>query len=142
MNECAPQVTALSNCMYELNTRHFDKFTGCNKRGLRKDGPCTQALYTSERENAPGWVCFLHKKELGYMQGCDAIQYVYTVNIVKGVYHSIPTTLLSIGTYSSTRGYIVLHRSKNIINLSNLRLVLQVEWCIEIGDLFIGAFAD
>ena len=76
------------------------------------------------------------------MQGHDALQYVYAVNIVKGVYHSIPTTLLSIGTYSSTRGYIVLHRSKNIINLSNLRLVLQVEWCIEIGDLFIGAFAD
>jgi len=35
-----------------------------------------------------------------------------------------------------------MHGSKYVINLPNLRLVLQVKWCVEIGYLLVRAFAD
>lgn len=36
-------------------------------------------------------------------------------------------------------GYKFVHWPKYVIHFSNLRLVLQIHWCVEVGDLFICA---
>lgn len=34
------------------------------------------------------------------------------------------------------------HLSKNLVNFADLRLVFQVDWCIEVRDLLAAALAD
>lgn len=137
-------MTELSN--YKLNTRHFVKFTATKEVQEKTGAYCPVPRFISSGAKykkiclgtfppqAKAGVC------MGMMLSCFCLVNIVMVCTV--------VFILSTGTYFSTipvfiyRGYIVLHRSKNIINFSNLRLILQVQWRIEIGYLLIGAFTD
>ena len=105
-HESSLQLTVLSNYMYELNTRHFDKLTA-TKEVWGKMGvycPVPRLIFScaySRKRNAPARYVSGSSRARVYAGACCHPVCVYSKHY-KGVYHGISTTLLFIGTYSST----------------------------------------